>query len=60
MNDPVYEGVIVALLAILALIAVFWLGRAIHENKLSSHCQNYGKFVVEGKLYECKEVGVAK
>ena len=63
MNNPV-EGFIAALLAVLALIAVFSLGRAvhdtIHDNKIIHQCQNFGKFTAEGKVYECKEVGVAK
>ena len=59
MNDAT-NGVLVALVAVLALVVVFSLGAAIHDNKINSHCQNYGKFTVEGKLYECKEVGVAK
>lgn len=59
MNNPV-EGFIAALLGVLALIVVFSLGRAVHDNQIVSNCQNYGKFTAEGKVYECKEVGVAK
>jgi archaellum biogenesis protein FlaJ (TadC family) len=59
MNNPV-EGVIAALLGVLALVVAFGVGVVVHINKISSHCQNYGKFTAEGKLYECKEVGVAK
>ena len=59
MNNAV-EGVIAALLGVLALIAVFSLGRAVHDNKIVHHCQNFEKFTAEGKVYECKEVGVAK
>ena len=59
MNDAT-NGVLVALVAVLALVVVFSGGFAFHDNKISSHCQNFGKFTSEGKVYECKEVGVAK
>ena len=59
MNDAT-NGVLVALVAVLALVIVFTWGAWFYSNKINSHCQNYGKFTVEGKLYECKEVGVAK
>ena len=51
MNDAT-NGVLVALVAVLALVVVFSGGFAFHDNKISSHCQNFGKFTSEGKVYE--------
>ena len=59
MNDAT-NGVLVALVNVIFLIAAFAWGAGFYSNKISSHCQNYGKFTAEGKVYECKEVGVAK
>jgi len=59
MNDA-SNGVLVALVAVLVLVVVFSLGRAVHDNKIGSYCQNFERFTAEGKVYECKEVGVAK
>ena len=59
MNDPVY-GAIAVLLSVLVFGVVFSLVVVFHDNKIVSHCQNFGKFTAEGKVYECKEVGVAK
>jgi hypothetical protein len=59
MNNPI-EGVIAALLAVLALLIAFTVGAWFFGNKIVHHCQNYGKFTAEGKVYECKEVGVVK
>ena len=59
MNHPI-EGVLVALVAVLALVVVFTLGAWFYSGKILHHCQNFGKFTAQGTVYECKEVGVAK
>ena len=59
MNDA-SNGVLVALVAVLVLVVVFTVGAWFYSDKIVHHCQNFGKFTAEGKVYECKEVGVAK
>jgi hypothetical protein len=59
MNDAT-NGVLVSLVSVLVLGVAFTWGAWFYSGKISHHCQNYGKFTVDGKLYECKEVGVVK
>ena len=59
MNDAT-NGILLGLVGVLTLIAVFSMGFAFHDNKIIHHCQNFEKFTAQGKVYECKEVGVAK
>lgn len=59
MNDA-SNGVLVALVGVLTLITVFSVGAFIQSGKIIHQCQNFEKFTSEEKLYECKELGVAK
>lgn len=55
MNDPWQVFIACVLCA-----AAGTVGFSTNGTKISKHCQNYGKFVVADKVYECKEAGVAK
>lgn len=59
MNDAT-NGVSLGLVGVLVLVGAFCVGFAFHDNSIIHQCQNFEKFTAQGKVYECKEVGVAK
>jgi len=59
-DDAAFYGLIIALTGVLVLGIAFTVGAWFYSNKIIHHCKNFGAFTAEGKVYECKEVGVAK